>query len=143
MYKIKDAESVEANKSCFCCGHLLSFQILRIYQRQVQVSFSLKLEECFLIKGQSIITFHKMSNSLDPPFFFVHTCSILVAPSPLSNVQNLTSTPLTFTTTPHKSSKFCKFIVLLPVVISPCKYHKKCNLSVRQIHSNTIDLTPS
>ena len=66
---------------------------------------------------------------------------------PPSNVQNLTSTPpppsppsclllsTIFTTT--KNSKFCDFIVLQPVVISPCKYHKKCSLNVPQVNLNT------
>ena len=88
-------------------------------------------------------TFHYYVIAIFPklgPPFLVHTCSILVAPSPLWKVQNLISTPYnnhhhhpttttittsTFTLTPHKNRKFCDFIVLLPNVTAPVKYHKR------------------
>ena len=91
----------------------------------------LKTGRVFSYKGTINYYVSQNVQQFGPSFFFVQTCSILVAPSPLSNVQSLTSAPLTFTTTPYKSRKVCKFIVLLPVVISPCKYPKKCTLSVR------------
>ena len=65
------------------------------------------------------------------PLPLVCTCSILVAPSPLSSyVQNLRSAPpttkTTFTTTSQKNSKFCDFIDF-----------KNCPLNVPQVHRNT------
>ena len=43
-------------------------------------------------RGHSVITLSHKALYLDPPSPLVHTCSILVTPSPLPlNVQNLTS----------------------------------------------------
>ena len=78
-----------------------------------------------LFREHSIITLLQNAQNLDP----LPPCLRLFnSGSPLPpDVQNLTSTPSpnTFTTTHYKNSKLCDFIVLYPVVISSCKYHKK------------------
>ena len=43
--------------------------------------------------GHSIITLSQNALNLEPPIPLVRTCLILIAPTPSSNLQNLTSTP--------------------------------------------------
>ena len=105
---------------------------------------SFRNQKCYEIHQVFWGTFHYYAITKCPKFGpLFHPCSHLFnfgRPSP-SNVQNITSTtplsPLpppptppppittvtTFTTTSHRNSKFCDFIVLQPVVTSPCKHH--------------------
>ena len=59
------------------------------------------------------------AQNLDSPSRLVCTCTVLVAPSPERSKLNLKTPCPSFTTTHHKNSKFCDFIVLQPLVIHP------------------------